>query len=124
MDEGISNTRPSECNSSSYNINDEDDEEDEEPQPAKRRKRDSQLTRQTLVEVENNISQTSETFSNLLKEYAESVVKRTTMFPSTCFSMKYDCSFTSSARHRYFPHHLSHYRYTEAAMHGHAVGQS
>jgi hypothetical protein len=46
-----------ECNGSS--ISDEDDEEDEEPRPAKRRKRDSQLTRQTPVEVEHHISQTS-----------------------------------------------------------------
>jgi hypothetical protein len=52
-EEAGSDINPSECIGSSHNTDDEDGEEDEEPRPAKRRKRDSQLTRQIPVEVEH-----------------------------------------------------------------------
>jgi len=71
-----SHTEPPECRASSQIINGEEDEEDEEPRPAKRRKRNSQLTRQTQVHIEQHISQTSRSLSVgresvLVAEYQE-----------------------------------------------------
>jgi hypothetical protein len=62
-EEDGSTTRPPECSASSQNMTseeDEEDEEDEEPRPVKRRKRNSHLTRQTLVHIEQPVSETSQ----------------------------------------------------------------
>lgn len=58
-EEASSSTQTLECSASSRIIYCEVDEEDEEPRPAKRRKRNSQLTRQTPVHVEQHVWQTS-----------------------------------------------------------------
>jgi hypothetical protein len=49
-----SHVQPTQCRASSQIMNSEEDEEDEEPRPAKRRKRNSQLARQTPVHVEQH----------------------------------------------------------------------
>jgi hypothetical protein len=51
---------PPECSASSQNMTSEEDEEDEEPRPVKRRKRNSHLTRQTPVHIEQRVSETSQ----------------------------------------------------------------
>jgi hypothetical protein len=90
--------RTPECRASSQIINSEEDEEDEEPRPAKRRKRNSQLTRQTQVHIEQHISQTSRSPSAgresvLVAEYQEwpfeGFLKRTMIENDSTYSLEF-----------------------------------
>jgi hypothetical protein len=93
-----SHTQFSECRASSQIINSEEDEEYEEPRPAKRRKRNSPLTRQTPVHVEQHISQTSRSPSATrevapIAEYQEwpfqGFLKRTRIGNETTYNLEF-----------------------------------
>jgi hypothetical protein len=90
-----SHTRYPECrDSSQMTDNEEEEEEDEEPWPAKWRKRNSQLTRQTPVHIEQHISQTSRSPPTTIAEYQEwpfeGFLKRTRIGNETKYSLEFN----------------------------------
>jgi hypothetical protein len=100
-EEADCNIQPSACSDCNHNTRieeDEEDEEDEDPRPAKRRKRHSQLPRQTPAAAEHDISQTSRSHSviresELVAEYQEwpfqGFLKRTRIGNDTTYNLEF-----------------------------------
>jgi hypothetical protein len=93
-----SHTQSPECRASSQIINSEEDKQDEQSWLVKRRKRNSHLTRQTLVHIEQHVSQTSRSPSTiresaLIAEYQEwpfeGFLKRTRIRDETTYNLEF-----------------------------------